>query len=169
MTWKQFSVYAPGCRNKGRPEQVLHHFLPRFISAAAPRRWHVFFEPSALVRIDADDPEVVLRTAERLARECHLDFERGDCSREWTNPKLPASNTEDYDEIISDAKARFFQGASEMAIEVAAMNYDAQGRATRMLVHVVLNTLGMTYFEEAGFCKQYADGVLELARKYHRQ
>lgn len=92
-------------------------------------------------------------------------FERGDCSADWIKATCAG---EDYDEEMSPAKAKFFQAASEMALEVSNMDYDKQLQATRGLVHVFLNALGMTYLEEATFCRHYADNAIELMKKYYR-
>lgn len=163
--WKQFSLYPVGCRNKFQPQQVLHEFLPLFIKAVRPTRWHVFFEPSALVRVQADDLEQALSVAEYLASETGLVFERGDSSS--SSPEDYPGEEAAYGETW-EAFADFFQAASEISLTVSKLPHDQQLLMTRKILHICLNTLGLNYLEEATFCRYYADNAVELMKKYYR-
>jgi hypothetical protein len=176
MTWKQFSLYPPGCRNKFQPQQVLHAFLPGFRDLASVMasvsQWYVLFEPSALVRFLSDDPAQVMVQAEALAASCGLVFEPGDCSYEWTGAAPVGEDCNDeapeYGPEVWHALQKYMQACSEISIEVSKLGHERQLLMTRKLIHLCLNALGMTYLEEHAMCTLHAERALELAKKYYR-
>jgi hypothetical protein len=171
MTWKQFSLYPSGCRNRFQPLQVLHEFLPRFIAEVDLRQWHVFFEPSALIRMDVVNPDGALIRAQEIADDLGLVFEEGDCSHAVqlvVNSKVDWPGGSEALGTLEKEGLKFFQAASELALKISQLDHDKQFFMTRKFLHVYLNTLGMNYLEESTFCRYHADRAVELMQKYYR-
>lgn len=175
--WKQFSLYPPGGRNRFQPLQVLHSFLPAWISRREPEQWHVLFEPSALVRFRDEDPERTLQAAEQIAVNMGLTFERGDCSADidktlrWPGEDYHAEIDESgYTKEEWAALARYLQATSEYAVMVATIT-DPQRQLlmTRKAIHLALNPMGLNYLEEATVCRMHADRMVELTKEHYRK
>jgi hypothetical protein len=174
MNWKQFSLYPPGCRNKFQPLQVLHQFLPRYLNTVALRRWHVLFEPSALVRIIADDFDFALGAARGIAADVGLEFVLGDCSADhcdtlpWPGEDFYGKELGYSDELWT-ALATYLQACSELSLVVSKEPQpEMQLKFTRKALHLCLNTLGLNYLEEATVCRHHADVCVDLMKRFYR-
>ncbi len=170
--WKQFSLYSPGCRNTFYQRQVLYGFLPAFLEQnASITLWHLLFEPSALIRVQADDLDSVLLSAAGLASQFGLEFSEGDCSSDWNADLVwPGveyhGEAEFYGESLWRANADFMQSCGALSIEIAKLEPGKQIWMHRKFVHLLLNILGLSVLEEAAFHQLQVAKRLEIYEKY---
>lgn len=170
--WKQFSLYPKGCRNQFYPKQVLYQFLPDFIAANLTIvEWHILFEPSALIRVRAENHEIVILSAMRFAALAGLEFSLGDCSSDWNSNLLWPG--EDYygEEAIYgrelwNANKRFMHANSLLSLELVKLPPLRREWAYRKMAHLLCNSFGMTVPEEVAFSLEFTDNRREVLRKY---
>lgn len=172
--WKQFSLYPPDCRNRFQPQQVLHAFLPQFINEnPSITCWHCLFEPSALVRFQAPNAEILLQGAKFLAERCGLVFELGDCSADL-NPYLKfkgedyLGEAEEYGSELWEANKQFMQAASVLALEIVKFPHRDQPRLFLKFGHLYTNALGMNFLEESTFTRVWSEQAIERYRECGR-
>jgi len=171
--WKQFSLYPFGCRNKFQPQQVLHTFLPRFLAETSLKKWHVLFEPSALIRFVSAQPAVTFREAVEISEKCGLILERGDCSaKHIKGHNQPdedfCGRLTEYDEESWDVLTKYMQACGEWSLVISKLETKKQFEMTRKGVHLTLNALGLNYLEESTLCNCHADRCVELMLEYYR-
>lgn len=173
--WKQFTLQAIGCRNKFQPLQVLHTFLPQWLETTKPQvlLWHILFEPSALVRFIADNPEPLMKCADAIAQRLGLELIRGDTSSD-NNPDLayPGEDyygeAEFYGESLWKANYTFMQACGELSIEIAKLPHKDQVFMMRKFLHLYGNILGLNYLEESSLSRIWSERSLELYKTVGR-
>src|SRR6266404_6986007 len=161
--WKQFTLQAIGCRNKFQPLQVLHTFLPRWLdeNKYGIQRWHVLFEPSALIRFQCSHGRG-MSSAERIAGECGLEFIPGDTSSD-NNPDLAYSGeyyygeADFYGESLWKANCAFMQACGELSIEMQKLPSEKFVFMVRKFIHLYGNILGMNFLEESALARVWSE------------
>lgn len=172
--WKQFTLQAIGCRNKFQPLQVIHSFLPDWLrSNPSIVRWHLLFEPSALIRFQAPDFPPILSDAARCATRYGLEFILSDTSSDL-NPDLAYPGEDYHGEAAiygSDLWAsacKFMQACGELSIEINRLSHKDQVFMTRKFLHLYGNILGLNYLEESALAHYWSERALELYKTVGR-
>jgi hypothetical protein len=175
-SWKQFTVYPPGSRNKAYPVHALDRFLPEFIKHAGNRitLWHFLFEPSCLVRFQSTEPRYVLAIAEQVAKESGLVMEEGDIATISPSPSGATGvdypgEADYYGEDLWQANAKFLDACAGLSLELNKSVGEEFLKMATKHVHLLLNTLGMNAAEEAVFHNLCAHSRQELYREYRTQ
>ncbi len=172
--WKQFTLQAIGCRNKFQPLQVLHQFLPEWLREnPSITRWHLLFEPSALIRFQPPDFTPVLSSAWLIANKYGLELVLGDTSVD-ENPELAFPNEDYYGEAgfygeeLWQANCRFMQACGELSIQIAKLPHDKQVFMMKKFLHLYGNILGLNYLEESSLARIWSERSLELYKTVGR-
>lgn len=173
-SWKQFTVYPAGARNKVFPVHALDRFLPEFIKHAGNRitLWHFLFEPSCLVRFKSSEPRYVLAIAEQVAKESGLEMEEGDTAASSPSGAAGvdfAGEAEVYGEDLWQENANFLNACAGLSLELNQSIGEDFLNMSRKHVHLFCNMLGMNYAEEAVFLGICADRARENYLKLRTQ
>src|SRR5258708_7864924 len=172
--WKQFSLFPPGCKNRFQPMQVLHRFIPTFLEANPQiTMWHVLFEPSALVRVQAPYFDGILQSAMEIANACGLTYCAGDCSAEWNSEiKYPGEDyggeAEAYGAELWEANKKYMQSCSALAVQLLQLPHDRQVWMYRKFSHLYCNALGFNFLEEAAAYGEWAENAMARYRQLGR-
>lgn len=175
-TWKQFTVYPPGSRNKVFPVHTLDRFLPEFIKHAGNRieLWHFLFEPSCLVRFKSTEPRYVLAIAEQVAKESGLVMEEGDIATISPSPSGATGvdypgEAEYYGKDLWHENANFLNACAGLSLELnKSVGKEFVDMANKH-IHLFCNMLGMNYAEEAVFLQICANRAKDIYEKYRTQ
>lgn len=173
-SWKQFTLQAIGCRNKFQPLQVIYQFLPQWLQNNPDIiRWHLLFEPSALIRFQALDFYRILDSAQFIADDVGLELIPGDTSGDL-NPELTypgedyRGEAEFYGEDLWAANCKFMQACGELSIEVAKLDHQKQVFMLRKFLHLYGNIMGLNYLEESSLAQFWSKRSLELFMEHGR-
>ena len=173
--WRQFTVYTKNSKGKYFPVELLDTFLPDFITINKPyiTKWHFLFEPSVIVRYEAEFPEGVYESAQRIAEGYKLIIEPGDTeasSPDGHNDFIwPGQELEFYGPGLAPANINFLQATSELSLEINKLPAgDKQVDMLQKHIHLLCNIAGCNYAEEAIVCQEKADRAQGNYRKYGR-
>lgn len=170
--WRQFTIYPPGCLNKLVPVQVLITFLPKFIERNPEiTLWHCLFEPSALVRFQAPNPDPIIDSAFAIAKDCGLEITLGDAAPEGISRNRDATvmyhgEADIYGPRLWEANKRFMHACSMLALVIRELPPEKHPWPLQKMIHLFCNAMGLSTLEESSFHQYCLYRQLEVYNKF---